>query len=37
VTLFAAADPDNAIFQKAIDRCFDGFRDPLTLQVLESD
>lgn len=37
VTLSAAADPDNAIFQKAIDRCFDGFRDPLTLQVLESD
>jgi len=36
MTLFAAADTDNEVFQTAIDRCFDGDPDPLTLQALES-
>jgi len=36
MTLFAVADPTNEIFQKAIDYCFDGLPDPLTLQALNS-
>jgi len=36
MTLFAVADPTNEIFQKAIDYCFDGLPDPLTLPALNS-
>jgi uncharacterized protein (DUF1810 family) len=36
MTLFAAAAPDNKIFQNAIDCCFEGLPDPLTLQALNS-
>lgn len=37
MTLFSIADPDNEIFQKAVDRCFEGLPDTLTLKVLNAD
>lgn len=37
MTLFSIADPDNEIFQKAVDRCFEGLPDTLTLKVLNTN
>ena len=37
MTLFSVADPENRIFQKAVDRCFEGEPDTLTLKALTSD
>ncbi len=37
MTLFSVADPENQIFQKAVDRCFEGEPDTLTLKALISD
>lgn len=37
MTLFSVADPENEIFQKAVDRCFEGQPDTLTLKALISD
>jgi uncharacterized protein (DUF1810 family) len=37
MTLFSIADPDNEIFEKAVDRCFEGLPDTLTLKVLNSN
>ena len=37
MTLFSIADPENEIFQKAVDRCFEGLPDTLTLKVLNAD
>ncbi len=34
LTLFAAADPDEPLFAAALDRFFDGERDPRTLALL---
>jgi uncharacterized protein (DUF1810 family) len=34
MTLFAVAAPDNPVFQAALDRFFDGQKDPLTLERL---
>lgn len=34
MTLFAAADPDEAAFRIALDRYFDGAADPLTTRML---
>jgi len=36
LTLFAAADDDNQIYQKALNKYFDGSPDPLTIQALGS-
>lgn len=36
LTLFAAADGDNEIYQRALDKYFAGVADPLTLQALGS-
>jgi uncharacterized protein (DUF1810 family) len=35
LTLFAIARNDETLFQRALDKYFDGARDPLTLQSLE--
>lgn len=37
MTLFSIADPENEIFQRAVDRCFEGLPDTLTLKVLNAD
>ncbi len=37
MTLFSVADPENEIFQRAVDRCFEGEPDTLTLKALISD
>ena len=37
MTLFSVADPENEIFQRAVDRCFEGQPDTLTLKALISD
>jgi uncharacterized protein (DUF1810 family) len=34
LTLFAAADSDNTLFMAALDKYYDGIRDPLTLEKL---
>ena len=33
-TLFAVAAPDNPVFQAALDRYFEGAKDPLTLEIV---
>ena len=34
ITLFAAADPDEPLFDRALAQFFDGERDPLTIDLL---
>ena len=36
MTLFKEADPDNAIYQKVLDKFFDGEADEKTLKILNS-
>ena len=36
MTLFKEADPDNAIYQKVLDKFFDGEADEKTLEILNS-
>ena len=36
MTLFAAVSPADPLFQRALDRYFDGARDPLTVQKLQA-
>ncbi len=35
MTLFAAVAPDEPVLREVLDRCFDGARDPLTLELLD--
>jgi uncharacterized protein (DUF1810 family) len=37
LTLFAAADPDEPLFARALERFFDGEPDPRTLAILGAD
>lgn len=36
MTLFAEADPNEKVFQKALDKFFDGKKDERTLEILKS-
>jgi uncharacterized protein (DUF1810 family) len=37
LTLFAAADPDEPLFARALERFFDGEPDPRTLAILDAE